>query len=371
MAGLEDLLEEEIVQYGGVKTEKLKRAVSFEGDLASLYRVNYCSRLALRVLYPILQFRAHNETVLYKRLRRFDWTSLLDINETFRVNALVNSDKYRNSHYISLKTKDAIVDQFREKYNSRRPSIDLEHPDLIIDVYCNGLDFVISLDSSGDSLHKRGYRQSHRLAPLNEVLAAGMIAHSGWDPESEELLDPMCGTGTLLIEAYMKAKNIPPQYHRERFAFMSWPRFDRSLWHKVKKAVDDNVNDTTPRIIGFDINRRQIEETQRGLDFIGYKEIKITNTDFLKADAPSDKGTMITNPPYGLRVEHDDILQFYKEIGDTLKQKYAGWSAWILSGNKEAIKSVGLRTGKRLTLFNGPIECKYHRYDLYKGTQKK
>ena len=369
MSGLEDILAIEIQHLGGTQVEKLNRAVSFEGDLRTLYRVNYESRLALRVLKPLTSFRAHDETVLYKRLRRYDWTQFLDPQTTFRVNTAVHSHRYTHSHFIALKTKDAIVDQCRDRYGGRRPSIDLERPDITLDVYCSGTDFTISLDSSGESLYKRGYRQSQRLAPLNEVLAAGMITLADWT--GGPLLDPMCGSGTILIEALMKAKNIPAQKNRSQFAFRSWPGHDSSLWQEVTSTADRQISALRDELIGFDINKDQISETQLSLAFMGYEdEVQLVSKDFFSSEAPVEEGTIITNPPYGIRVTDDDIMSFYKKMGDTMKQQYQGWSAWILCGNKDAIKNIGLKTSKKLTLYNGPIECKYHRYDMYRGSRK-
>jgi len=233
MAGLEQLLADEIKELGGQSIQILNRAVSFESDLETLYKVNLWSRTATRVLQPILSFKAHNETVFYKRLRRYTWTDLIHLDTTFKINSTVHSDVYTHSQYMALKTKDAIVDQCRDAYGGRRPNIDLERPDIVIDVYCKDKDFTISLDSSGDSLHKRRYRQRQRMAPLNEVLAAGMVMLSGWD-RSSPLLDPMCGSGTILTEAYMLANKIPPRLHRGHFSFMSWPDYDEALLSKIK-----------------------------------------------------------------------------------------------------------------------------------------
>ena len=369
--GLEELLAHEIKELGGTEIEIGNRAVTFEGDLETMYKINLWSRTALRVIKPFLSFTAHNETVYYKRLRRYDWTKLFRLDQTFMVTSVVNSEYFNHSKYLSQKTKDAIVDLFRMHYDQQRPSIDLKNPDFVIDVHCRGTEFSISLDSSGRSLHRRGYRQSQRQAPLNEALAAGMIMHSGWDI-SIPLLDPMCGSGTLLTEAYTIAKNIPPRKSWDHFAFMNWSDFDQALWNKVVNDAKAAENDKTPTLLGFDIDKKQVWETQELLHDLGYSDIKIKLTDFTSEEKPFENGMIITNPPYGLRLgEEEEMADFYKSIGDTLKQSYSGWSAWIISGNKNAIKRVGLKTSKRLTLFNGAIECKYHRYDLYDGSKKK
>ena len=368
--GLEQLLAEELTQLGARNIEVGNRVVLCEGDQRLLYSINLKSRLALRALVPILSFRAHNETVLYKRIRRHNWTELIDIDQTFAINSAIFSEIYTHSQYISLKVKDAINDQFRDQYDGRRPSIDLKQPDISIDVHCVGKDFTISLDSSGSSLHRRGYRQSKRVAPLNEVLASGMIMASGWNADSP-LYDPMCGSGTLLIEAYNIGRNIAPGSSRDRFAFMNWPDYDAELWDELKEQAEKEISNTELHIYGSDINGVQINETIELLTELGYQEdIRLKQGNFTQLPAPYEHGTIVTNPPYDERIKSDDIIGLYKSIGDTLKEKYDGWDAWILSGNKAAIKRVGLRTSKKLTLYNRSIECKYHKYEMYRGSKK-
>jgi len=369
--GLEEILAQEVEEQGGQNIVKGNRAVEFDGDLESLYKINLWSRTALRVIKPFLSFSAHNETVFYKRLRRYDWTDLIGLDQTFMINSTVNSDVYNHSQYIALKTKDAIVDSFRERYNGLRPSIDLEFPDFVLDVHCRGIEFTISLDSSGRSLHRRGYRQSMRKAPLNEALAAGMIMLSGWDKKTP-LLDPMCGSGTILTEAYMIAQNIAPRASWERFAFMNWKDYDEALWKRILLSTLNAKKELETEIIGYDIDHEQTQETRELLSELGFEDIRLKRIDFTESEKPLDEGTIITNPPYGIRLgEEEDVTELYKAVGDTFKQQYSGWTAWILSGNKQAIKRVGLRTSKKLTLFNGQIECKFHKYEMYKGSVKK
>jgi putative N6-adenine-specific DNA methylase len=369
--GLEEILAQEITEQGGQNITKGNRAVEFEGDLEALYKINLWSRTALRVIKPFLSFSAHNETVFYKRLRRYDWTELIGLDQTFMINSTVNSDVYNHSQYIALKTKDAIVDSFRERYNGLRPSIDLEIPDVVLDVHCRGIEFTISLDSSGRSLHRRGYRQSMRKAPLNEALAAGMIMLSGWDKKTP-LLDPMCGSGTILTEAYMIAQGIAPRATWERFAFMNWKGYDDALWKRILLGTLNAKKELETEIIGYDIDHEQIQETRELLTELGFEDIRLKRMDFTKSEKPLDEGTIITNPPYGIRLgEEEDVTELYKAVGDTFKQQYAGWTAWILSGNKQAIKRVGLRTSRKMTLFNGQIECKFHKYEMYKGSVKR
>ena len=370
MSGLEQILADEISELGGQQIKVLYRAVAFEADLQALYAINLGSRTALRVLMPILKFTAHNETVFYKRLRRYKWTDLITLDTTFKINSTVHSKIFTHSQYMALKTKDAIVDQCRDAYQGRRPSIDTERPDIVIDVHCKDKEFTISLDSSGDSLHKRRYRQRQRVAPLNEVLAAGMVMLSGWDKTSP-LLDPMCGSGTILTEAYMLANNIPPRLQRSHFSFMSWPDYDEALWTRIKGEAQLGVKHKDLQLVGRDLSTQQMSDTKSLVRDHGMGEsITIEKADFFHTDPPAEEGMIVTNPPYGKRIVEDDINDLYKKIGDTLKQRYSGWSAWVLCGDKEAIKNVGLRTSKKLTLFNGPIPCKYHRYDMYKGSKK-
>ena len=368
--GLEQLLAEELQSLGAQNIEVGNRVVLCEGDQKLLYSINLKSRLALRALVPILSFRAHNEVVLYKRVRRYEWTDLINLDQTYVINSSIFSDIFRHSKYISLKIKDAISDQFRDRNDGQRPSIDQENPDYVIDVHCSGKDFTISLDSSGGSLHRRGYRQENRTAPLNEVLASGMVLASGWAGD-QPFYDPMCGSGTLLIEAHQIGKNIAPGLGRDHYTFMNWKDYDEALWEGLKKEAQSETSEAPLNIYGSDINGIQINETMELITELGYQDtIELKQGNFTQLSAPYEAGTIITNPPYDERVKSDDIIELYKSIGDTLKEKYDGWDAWILSGNKAAIKRVGLRTSKKLTLYNGPIECKYHKYEMYRGSKK-
>ena len=368
--GLEQSLAEEIVQWGGTHVSTLNRAVSFKGDLKTLYSINLWSRTALRVLRPILEFKAHNETVLYQRVKRFDWTKIIKSHETFVINATVHSEHFKHSQYVIYKVKDAIVDRIRSSSNGRRPSIDSKDPDVTIRVHCQQKNFSISLDSSGDSLHKRGYRERGGEAPLNEALAAGMILLSGWN-HHEPLYDPMCGTGTVLAEAGLIAKNVPPRYKWDQFGFMKWRDYDPTIWNEVKSESLELKNDASYEIYGNDKLRKSVWMTQMTLQKLNLSDIKLSTSDFFDSPSPSDEGVIITNPPYGLRLGSEEMGPFYRQIGDTLKQYYDGWRAWILSGNIPAIKKLGLRTSKKLSLYNGSVPCKYHLYEMYKGTKKR
>lgn len=368
--GLEKILADEISQLGGENISILNRAVSFTGNHEVLYKVNLWSRTALRVLVPLFHFNAHNETVLYKRIKRYDWSQWLDLDKTFAISSTVNSDIFNHSLYVALKMKDAIVDQFRENNNGLRPSIDLEAPDVNLHIHCNMREFTVSLDSSGDSLHRRKYRQESRLAPLNEALAASMVMLSGWD-KSQVLYDPMCGSGTILTEAVMIAQNIAPRLQWTHFSFMNWKDFDPVLWQQVYTSASESVENHPLEIIGTDNDAGQIEETQLLINSLGYDNyVHLSTQDFFSSESPSTPGIIIMNPPYDMRVQTDDIIAFYQSIGDTLKKQYQDWDAWILSGNKEALKRLGLRSSQKMTLFNGAIECKFQKYEMYRGSKK-
>ena len=366
--GLEQILAKEIAELGGQNIAVLNRAISFEGDLETLYRINHKSRLAIRVLKPFLSFKAHNETVLYKRLRRHEWPKLFHVDQTFAIHSTVHSKIFAHSRYVTYKVKDAILDEFRLHHDGVRPSIDLENPDVIIDLHCSHNQFTLSLDSSGDPLFKRGYRQGKALAPLNEVLAAGMIKLCGWDGKTP-LVDPMCGSGTLLLEAGMISANIPPRKNRSDYALMKWSDFDQSLWQKITE--ESNPGDLKSGLLkGYDKDEQALKTARQAAILLGLDHlIKFEQSDFFNLDL-ENTGTLITNPPYGNRIEQEDIEDFYKRIGDRFKNHYQGWTAWILSGNKEALKNLGLRTSKKLTLYNGPTECKFHKYEMYKGSLK-
>jgi putative N6-adenine-specific DNA methylase len=370
LVGLEDLLVQEITSAGGKNVKTLNRAVSFTGDKACMYRVNYTCRTALRVLKTIGVFPVRNEHELYYRISQIDWFQYLDEYQTFAVDAFVGNSKITNSHYASLKVKDAIVDLFR-RHGGERPSVDIEKPDLRINLHLSGEQCTLSLDSSGESLHKRGYRQQQGEAPINEVLAAGMILLSGWDG-SRPFLDPMCGSATMLVEAAMIAKNIPSGYFRQGFGFMLWDDFDRQLWERLKQQSDGRIARQNPEIYGCDVNQRVLTAAagnvrQAGMnDFVNLKQVAFENS-----KAPTDlPGVIVTNPPYGERIQKTDLTGFYKSIGDALKKSYSGWEAWLITSDYSALKSVGLRTSRKIKLYNGPLECRFVKYELYDGSRK-
>ena len=368
--GLENVLAKELELLGAEDITILKRAVSFSGNKELLYKSNLHLRTALRILHPIYTFIATNENDLYKKVSEFDWSAYLKLSQTFAIDSVVFSDYFTHSKYVALKCKDAIVDQFRDK-TGKRPSIETKTPDVQFNVHVYKDEFTISIDSSGDSLHKRGYRNSQHDAPLNEVLAAGMLLLTGWE-KSIPLIDPMCGSGTILMEATMIACNMPPQINRKTYGFMNWNDYEPELWNKVYEDAKSNINRSEINITGGDISRRSIDISKESLIKFGFhRDIRINKTSFLDFLPKSSTGMLIMNPPYGERQKEDDIFSLYKNIGSHLKQNFAGFDAWILSSNKDALKFIGLHPSKKLTLFNGALECKFQKFSLYQGSLKK
>lgn len=367
--GLESVLVKELTKLGAQNIIPLKRAVEFTGNKKLLYKANYELRTALSILKPITKFNVKNEDDLYLNISKINWNHFMEINSTFIVNSIVNSKDFKHSKYVSYKTKDAIVDQFRRK-TGKRPSIDTENPDLRINIHISNNECNVSLDSSGDPLYKRGYRIEGYIAPLNEVLAAGMILLSGWDAKST-FIDPMCGSGTLLIEAALMASNTPPGIFREDFGFMNWKDFDETLFNEIKKEPqpDKSIN---CNIMGSDISAKAFDIANKNLQNAGVRDIvKIKKTDFEDFIPPSEGGFLITNPPFGERIQKDNLNSFYSSIGSRLKHHYPGYEAWLLSSNSEALKHIGLHPSKKFILFNGALECKYQQFKIYHGSRKK
>lgn len=372
MFGMEDLLVAELEALGAVDIEKHNRAVGFRGDQATMYRANLCLRTALRILVPINDFPVRNEEELYAGIKEMPWEHFLDVEDTLAVHCTLHSPLFSHSQYLALKTKDAIVDRFREREGSR-PSVDLERPTIRIHLHVHGEDCLVSLDSSGSSLHKRGYRDHTNLAPINEVLAAGLVLLSGWDRRSN-LVDPMCGGGTILIEAALIAGNIPPGSYRESFGFQRWHDFDEELWTTVRAEAMAGIDTANkPLILGGEISPHVARKAESNIASAGLKDrIRIRHAAFADLEAPEGGGVLIMNPPYGERMDKDeDILALYAMIGDTLKQRWAGYTAWVLTSNMEAAKHVRLAAKPRIKLFNGPLECRFLRYELYSGSRRK
>jgi len=366
MAGLEEVLAQELRALSVEGIQVHKRAVGFEGDYEKLYQANLHLRTAIRILMPIHTFRCRNENALYKGVQQIRWWDHMRVKDTLAVDSAVNSPHFNHSQYVALKTKDAIVDQFRKKYD-KRPSVDLYNPTLRINVHISKDQCTLSLDSSGDSLHKRGYRINKTLAPLNEVLAAGMVLLSGWQGD-KPFLDPMCGSGTILVEAAMIASQTAPGLLRQQFGFMKWHDYDEQIWQAVQTDAQKIRKRPQAPIYGLDVDPEAIYKAQKNISLARLKPfIQLEPQDFFSYLPPEKitDGIIVMNPPYDERISVNDIEQFYKKIGDTLKQRYKGYRAWILSANISAIKSVGLRTSQKHTLYNGPLPCKFHRYDMY------
>lgn len=364
LAGLEPALAAELTAMGATQVQILKRAVSFEGDKRMMYRANYELRTALRVLEPLHQFVAHGEQQLYDGVRQVDWSRFLGVNDTLAIDPLTQGEVFRHSQYASQLTKDAIVDQFRER-TGRRPSVNVEAPTVRIHLRISGSNAELLLDASGDSLHKRGYRKDTVDAPLNEVLAAGMLLLAGWQGQST-FVDPMCGSGTLPIEAALIATARAPQYLRAGFGFQKWKDYDAALWQSVKKEADARVQKNAFPILASDKDPRARNATSLNLMAAGLEEVvSVQKMPFEKLEKPAPGGLLITNPPYDERLKVEDVAQFYESIGDRLKQHWTGWDAWLISSNREALKHVGLRPEKRITLFNGSLECSFQHFPMY------
>ena len=367
--GLEDVLANELLKLGARDIVPFKRGVAFTGDKGFLYKANLCLRTALKILVPIYSFKASHENELYEEIKRFDWSQYLTPESTIAIDSTVNSDFFNHTLYVSQKTKDAICDQFIDKVN-KRPNVDLEKPDLRIYVHIFKDQVNVSLDSSGDTLYKRGYRVDIDTAPIKEVLAAGIVLLSGWQPHLP-LYDGMCGSGTLGIEAALYANNIPPGVFREEFGFMRWNDFDKELFDKIYESCINKIKEDTPYILSSDIDLKPLEIAKRNGaaakvdDVIQYKHISFFD---LKPNKPH--GTILLNPPYDERMKVEDTNAFYKKIGDKLKQDFGGWNCWLITSNMEAIKHIGLHPSKKITLFNAALECKLLKYEMYSGSKK-
>ncbi|MEX1381941.1 class I SAM-dependent RNA methyltransferase [Lutibacter sp.] len=370
MFGLEEVLATELTNLGAQDVEVGVRSVSFVGDKGFMYKANIALRTAIRILKPIKRFKVFDEDDLYKKIQQIEWEKYMTVDSTFAIGAVVNSKNFTtNSHYISLKSKDAIADYFRHKYH-KRPNVDVKHPDLKIHVHIQKDLCSISLDSSGDSLHKRGYRNLTNIAPINEVLAAGLVLLSGYTGDCN-FIDPMCGSGTILIEAAMIANNIPANINRKEFGFENWEDYDEDLYFKIQDVLLKKITNSHFKIMGFDKAPSAVRKAKENVEnanlseFIGVHHINFFNS----AKEVFGKTTILFNPPYGERLDVD-INQFYKNIGDTLKGGYPDSTVWFITSNKEAIKHVGLRTSKRIPLKNGDLDCVYVRYDIYEGSRK-
>ena len=368
--GMEELLAQELRQLGASDIELGTRMVSFKGDKGFMYKANLCCRTAIKILKPITAFNVFKEEDLYKKVYAIKWEDYMDVDGSLAVNATVFSDYFTHSQYIALKTKDAIVDRFRDK-EGRRPDVDLDHPTLRINVHIDRNICTISLDSSGESLHKRGYKVANTIAPISEVLAAGLIMHSGWNGQCD-FLDPMCGSGTILTEAAMIACRIPANLNREEFGFETWPDFDVDLYELIENAALKKIRDFRYKIYGYDTDSEALSKAKENIKSANLSEfISLEKQDFFESKKES-KGPMylVFNPPYDERISVDDIEQFYGSIGTTLKHGYPNSQAWMITSNMEALKTVGLRPSRKIKVFNGKLESRFVRYEMYEGSKK-
>ena len=369
LMGLEQVLAEEIETIGGENIEIGYRAVSFVGDLAILYKSNLLLRTAMRVLIPIAEFDAFNEKQYYEQIREIEWDNYMKKEDTLAVDAIVSTSFSTHSHYIALKAKDAIVDYFRDKYGIR-PNVDTFRPTLQINIHLSKNHCIVSLDSSGEPLFKRGYRVAAVEAPISEVLAAGILKLTGWDAQ-KPIYDPMCGSGTFLTEAALIATNTPAQINRRHFTFQYWMDFDKDLWINIKKEAYDKVLPLTTQLFGSDRDRNAIATARKNIAALGFDtQIGLKQLSFEDSQPPFENGMIVMNPPYNERLRESDNEEMYKNMGDKLKQSYQGYTAWIISSDYNAIKSIGLHASKKYTTMNGSLECKLLKYDLYGGSKK-
>jgi len=367
--GFEQGVAKEFENIGLTDIEIHNRAVSGKGGLKQLYALNYCSRLSLRILVPILTCEVNSQQQLYDAVLSINWTKYLGSESKIAIDSSENQSEFNNTMFISMKAKDAIVDQLRTS-DGIRPSVDIDNPDLRINIHIFRNQCTISLDSSGHSLHKRGYRTASVKAPLNEVLAAGLIYLSGWDGKTP-FIDPMCGSGTIAIEACMLAKNIPAGYFTDGYNFFKWNNFNKQLWLNVVEQWNKKIKDIEIPIIAIDLAESSIEATKENVEEAGLtNEIKIIQANFMDYENTFNEGVLIINPPYGERLSLEDVQEFYKQIGDTFKQKYKGMSAYIITSNPHGYKSIGLKTSRKMIVFNGGVECRYLKYEMYDGTKK-
>lgn len=369
--GFESILAKELRNLGAQDVREGVRNVQFKGDKGFMYKANLALRTAIRILVPIHSFKVNNEDDLYNNLKSINWEKYLDLSKTFAINSAVHSDNFTNSLYVSLKSKDAIVDFFRRKYQDR-PNIDLKHPDILLNIHIQKDNCTVSLDSSGESLHKRGYKTDTNIAPINEVLAAGLVLLSGYDG-SQHFIDPMCGSGTILIEAAMIANNIPVNINRPEFAFEKWNDFDEDLFEIIHDSLLKKVRNSDRKIIGFDKAPSAVRKAQNNVQNASLEEfITIERQNFFESEKPVEGPTILLfNPPYGERLEINTPI-FYKEIGNALKQSYTDTNAWFITSDfDKGLKSVGLRTSKKIKVFNGKLECRFVKYEMYKGSKKR
>ena len=363
--GLEPVLAKELTQLGANDVQIGRRMVSFKGDKELLYRANFQLHTAIRILKPIKHFKALSADDVYEGVKDIDWSEYIGNDKTFAVDSVVFSEEFRHSKFVAYKVKDAIVDQFREK-TGQRPNISITNPDIRLHIHIADDQCTLCLDSSGESLHRRGYRQESVEAPLNEVLAAGMILMTGWHGETD-FIDPMCGSGTLLIEAALIARNMAPGLFRKEFAFEKWPDFDRDLFDEIYND-DSQEREFNHHIYGYDVDIKAVNTARLNVKAAGLSsDITVEEQDFKNFTQPKNKSIMVTNPPYGERISTPDLLGTYKMIGERLKHQFTGNEAWILSYREECFAQIGLKPSIKIPVFNGSLECEFRKYQMFDG----
>lgn len=363
--GLEDILAQELTELGANNVEKGCRVVTFSGDKALMYKANFHLRTAIRVLKPIKHFMASSADDVYNGVQDIDWSEYIAEGKTFTVDSVVYSDSFSNSRFVTYKVKDAIVDQFREK-TGKRPNISVSDPDVRINVHISDHDATVSLDSSGESLHRRGYRQEAVEAPLNEVLAAGMIMMTGWKGETD-FIDPMCGSGTLAIEAALIAKNMAPGLFRKEYAFEKWADFDADLFDEIYND-DSQEREFEHHVYGYDIDFKAVNMATDNVKAAGLSDaVSIAQQDFRDFQGHPEKAIIVTNPPYGERISTPNLMDTYKMIGERLKHAFKEGEAWILSYREECFQQIGLKPSQKVPLYNGSLECEFRKYSIFDG----
>ena len=367
--GFEEILAKELQNLGAQNVEQGVRMVSFKGDKGFMYKANLSLRTALKILKPIYFFKATNEQALYKGIASMNWSKLLSANQTFVIDTTVHSNYFNHSEFVSQKCKDAIVDQFRER-TGQRPSIDKVHPDLRINIHIDKDQVSVALDTSGNALNQRGYRTATNIAPINEVLAAGILLLSGWDGQTD-FLDPMCGSGTFLAEAAMIACNIPANINRKEFAFEKWNDWDNDLFDAISDSLLKRVREFHYTIKGYDKASSAVQKAKDNIRNANLDEyISIEEKNFFDTEKTSEgKLQVVFNPPYDERLDIH-MEEFYKNIGDTLKKNYPGTNAWMITANLEALKYVGLKPSRKIKLFNAGLEARLVKYEMYEGSKR-
>jgi putative N6-adenine-specific DNA methylase len=367
--GLEKVLAQELINLGAANVEEMNRAVLFTGEVDLLYLVNYCSRTALSVLMPVAEFRIRSKEDLYSGGSKIEWERFMDTDDTFSIVPVINSPHFSHSGYAGLILKDAIADTFRKK-SGRRPSVDTKDPRILINLHISNDLVTISIDSTVIPLFKRGYRQDQTAAPLNEVLAAGILMLSGWNASST-LIDPMCGSGTIPIEAAMIASKIPPGKFRKSFGFQKWKEYDEALFDSIKLKEHNKIVSPSVKILASDILDQAIHQAEANITRAGLLDcISLSIADFKDLKASDEQGFVFLNPPYGERLLPGETDLLYGMIGTTLKHHFQGNNAWLITSNKESLKKIGLKPKEKLTLFNGALECILLKYEMYQGSRK-